>query len=231
VCESAGVVVKDGEAMECMWVGKDDDDRDAYIGKCVDFIPEYCLDVKNIRNGTECNNHNSMKGKCFFNGDVETSDSEGRCSDVEDVMECGDLKEFMLCSYATKEIYPNLIIDPSSTNSTFYCIWDVEAKFCFSKKSFKGGLRCEEIGIDVCDRMEACAVIAGFFLSLFLLKKKKRKMKKKVDYENYMLCDILFDMFVFCIEVFVRTTRALGGRALGRMGGVGRDAWWMKVVR
>jgi hypothetical protein len=157
------------DEIRCMWIK---DDNDSVKGKCIDFIENKCSDIKNIKNGSECGNHYSKKGKCFFNGDSQSGVNgddwkELRCSDVEDVTECANILDFMLCAYATKDIYGNLLLDSSSSSSSIYCIWDVERGTCVTKNNFKGGLKCEEFGIEACDRMEGCAVIESIFV-LFL---------------------------------------------------------------
>jgi hypothetical protein len=109
-----------------------------------------CFDLIGIKNGSQCNDYSSPKGDCFFNGNVQINNAKVKCSDVADVMRCGDILEMGLCMYAKKDMYPNLIIDFLSSPSTMYCMWETTSEICVAKNSFKGGLECNKFGIDVC---------------------------------------------------------------------------------
>jgi hypothetical protein len=147
----------------CMWVIEDDDGG---AGKCVQV--KSCSDLTGIKNASQCSDHTSLKGNCFFNGDVQVGNTNVRCSDVVDVMRCGDLLEMGLCVYAKRDTYPNLTID-SLSSSTMYCMWDGEKNTCVSKNSFKADMQCTELGIDICDRFEGCTVVGGVHFTKFLL--------------------------------------------------------------
>jgi hypothetical protein len=142
----------------CMWVIQDDDGS---TGMCVQV--ESCFDLVGIKNGSQCSGLSSVKGNCFFNGDVQIDNPRMRCSDVVDVVRCGDILEMGLCVNARKNTYPNLIIDSLSSPSTLYCMWEDEKNSCISKNAFKGGLECNKFSIDICDLLQGCAVVGGFF--------------------------------------------------------------------
>jgi hypothetical protein len=145
--------------------------------KCVQV--ESCSDLIRIRNGSQCSGYSSPKGNCFFNGDVQIDNTKVRCSDVVDVVRCGDILEMGLCVYAKKDIFPNLVIDSVSFSSTMYCIWEDEKNACVTKNSIKGGLECNKFSIDVCDLFQGCAVLEGIvsltvFFSFFLFRYLRR---------------------------------------------------------
>jgi hypothetical protein len=143
----------------CRWVAEEDD---SINGKCVNSVVESCSDLKEIKNGSQCDDYNSTKGKCFFNGDVQINNTEVRCSDIIDVIKCEDILEMGLCMYAKKDTYPNLIIDYSlSSPSTIYCIWESENETCISKNSFKSVTQCKDLNTDFCERFEGCVVVGG----------------------------------------------------------------------
>jgi hypothetical protein len=143
----------------CMWVSEDDDGSD---GKCVQV--ESCSDLMKIKNGSQCSSYSSLKGSCFFNGDVEINNSEVRCSDVVDVIRCKDILEMGVCVYAKKDTFPNLIIDSLSSPFSPYCMWENTNETCISKNSFKDELECDKFNIDVCDLFQGCAAVGGMIL-------------------------------------------------------------------
>jgi hypothetical protein len=122
---------------------------------------ESCSDFVGIKNGSQCSGYTSPKGNCFFNGDIQINNTEVKCSDVVDVIRCGDILEMNLCMYAKKNTYPNLIIDSLSSPSTMYCIWETTNETCVAKNSIKGGLECDKFSTDVCDLLQGCAVVGG----------------------------------------------------------------------
>jgi hypothetical protein len=69
--------------MKCGWV---ETNTGLEEGECV----SECYDI-HIKNGTECGNYLSPKGQCFFNGDIQDSIIDLKCSDVVDITKCGDI--------------------------------------------------------------------------------------------------------------------------------------------
>jgi hypothetical protein len=128
-----------------------------------------CSDLRGISSDLQCGGYISLKGKCFFNHDVHINDAEVRCSDVVDVVRCGDILDITVCAYAKKDTFPNLLIDSSfSSSSSIYCIWEGDKNVCVAKNSIKSDLECIELGTDICDRFEGCAIVGGID-SLFIL--------------------------------------------------------------
>jgi hypothetical protein len=96
-------------------------------------IPEKCT-LLNVSTPSECKQFISIKGKCFYNGDDEVT-GVGVCSDIGDIMECGDFLDQTLCTYAKKHTYFNLENYSSASSAMFLCIWNVEeGGICQSKK-------------------------------------------------------------------------------------------------
>jgi hypothetical protein len=72
---------------------------------------------------------------------------------------CGVILEMGLCVHAMKDTYPDLVIDSLTSSSITYCIWEDENERCVSKN--KGGLKCEELVVDLCERFVECAIVGG----------------------------------------------------------------------
>jgi hypothetical protein len=68
-----------------------------------------------------CENYTSDNGKCFYNGENETTVLEKSCSNILDVNDCEFFKSMSVCGGASKELYLNL---PSTLE--FPCFWDMK---------------------------------------------------------------------------------------------------------
>jgi hypothetical protein len=85
-------------------------------------------------------------------------------------MNCRDLTDVTLCARATKDTYPNLVIDSTSySSSSKICVWDGDTEMCVEKDSFKNDFKCDEFSVDMCGRLSGCAVIGGMFFFYYLL--------------------------------------------------------------
>jgi hypothetical protein len=102
--ELFGGIEKEGG---CMWVGSgsgggggsigvgDEEDNEMGSGRCVDRVSSECSEMDWIVDDSECDSYNSMKGKCFFNGDDQSGEFPVRCWDVADVVTYNFLILFM----------------------------------------------------------------------------------------------------------------------------------------
>jgi hypothetical protein len=130
-CDDAKDIFSWIKGAACIWMIEDDVGSS---GKCVQV--ENCSDLIGIKNGSQCNDYSSLKGNCFFNGNVKVNNTEVKCFDVVDVVRCGDILEMGLCVHAKKDTYPNLTIDSLSSPSTIYCTWEGGNETCVSKNTF-----------------------------------------------------------------------------------------------
>jgi hypothetical protein len=139
----------------CMWVGE-----------CREY-EENCSDIGDVTNESECENYNSKRGTCFYNGNWTVGSSDIKCSDVVDITECSDLFEDSVCMDANNDIYPNLMINININSSSSldiyysYCEWDEIRKKCVIKRE----VGCKEVGMEICDTTYGCTIINGIVYS------------------------------------------------------------------
>jgi hypothetical protein len=119
------------------------------------------------------------------------------CSDIEDVKECEDLEDKVLCTYAKKYIYPNLESYSSSPKTTFICLWNVE-KGCESKSlgrdsnddESKGKASAVVVVIVLILVGVISLIITTIIIIIIIRRLKSRKNTVSKEYEMNNLCSL-----------------------------------------
>jgi hypothetical protein len=93
--------------------------------------PDSCIYYSYSSGDVDCSTHESLLGKCFYNGNPSSSSAEDEfCSDIKNVRSCGDINYFEICNSANISIFPWLTIMWNISTSDRGCVWFNDK--CFS---------------------------------------------------------------------------------------------------
>jgi hypothetical protein len=112
----------------------------------------------------------------------------GVCSDISDIMECEDLLDRILCTYAKKHTYYNLESYSSASSTMFLCIWNVEeGEICQSKKLGRSANSDEPkipLMLIIIVSVGAVTLIVIIIILIIIIKKVKSRGSNRVkEYE------------------------------------------------
>jgi hypothetical protein len=175
-----GNAINTGDSSEmCKWI--DESGEIIMDCNCEGVLIEEMCSLLEIKTAYDCNGVVSMKGKCFFNGEIEkkldVGDERLRCSDYEDIKKCEDLRNKTLCTYARRYVYKNLEMKSSGSPTTFMCLWDVERKICKAKETNIEESPGKEgnIVVIIIIVVGVCVVVATVIIIVIIVIKVKQK--------------------------------------------------------
>jgi hypothetical protein len=131
--------------------------------------------------GVECLNYNSSRGKCFLNGDGNLTTIDKQCSDVVDVINCEQLQSLLLCMYANRNTYTNLV---SSSEDELVCLWDMENQVCMKKEKNASPSKSNSAMVIIIVVVVVVSVILISIMAVIMIFLYRKSLKLKLGGEN-----------------------------------------------
>jgi ATP-dependent Zn protease len=110
------------------------------------------------------------------------------CSDIKNILECENLKEKLLCTYAKKFTYSNLEGYSTSPETSFLCLWNVEEEKCESKnlgKDKRNGNKEDKNWIVIMIIILWGVIIIMVIILVMIMIAKRMKSRKNMNIKEY----------------------------------------------
>jgi hypothetical protein len=152
------------------------------------LIPDACPELE-VTSPSECGRFKSKKSACFYNKNSYEDGQGVECENVDDVLECSNIKNASVCTYARKIKFPNLDRESSLSHATFLCLWDIEKEGCVSKGLGKPSvINSEDEGSPwlfiVLGMVGGCVIIITVVVLVIIVVFMKRRVRlRKKEFE------------------------------------------------